>query len=52
MAHQFNLKLSELLRRQVIDSEDVKVGSVEDVWLDSDGSIWLVAGGVTGSMTA
>ena len=45
MAHQFNLKLSQLLRRQVIDSEDVKVGSVEDVWLDADGSIWLVVGG-------
>jgi sporulation protein YlmC with PRC-barrel domain len=43
--HQFNVKLSELLKRQVIDSEDIKVGTVEDVWLDADGSIWLVVGG-------
>lgn len=45
MKHKFRVKLSELVRRPVIDSDGIKVGSVEDIWLEEDGSIWLVVGG-------
>jgi sporulation protein YlmC with PRC-barrel domain len=43
--HRFNIKLGELLRRPVTDTDGIRVGYVEDVWLEDDGSIWLVAGG-------
>ena len=45
MAHRFSVKLSELQRRPVTDSEGIRVGNVEDVWLEDDSSIWLVVGG-------
>lgn len=45
MAHQFNVKLSELLRRPVQDSDGIRVGYVEDLWLEDDGTVWLVVGG-------
>lgn len=41
----FGLKLSELRHRSVVDTDGVKVGKVADVWLDDDGSVWLVVGG-------
>ena len=45
MTHRFNVKLGELQRRPVTDSEGVRVGYVEDVWLEDDGTVWLVVGG-------
>lgn len=45
MSHRFNVKLGELQRRPVIDSDGSRVGQVEDVWLEDDGTIWLVVGG-------
>ena len=45
MTHRFNVKLGELLRRPVTDSDGIRVGNVEDVWLEDDDSIWLVVGG-------
>ena len=43
--HNFRVKLGELLRRPVTDSDGIRVGYVEDVWLEDDGTIWLVVGG-------
>jgi sporulation protein YlmC with PRC-barrel domain len=43
--HRFNIKLGDLLRRPVTDADGIRVGYVEDVWLEDNGSIWLVAGG-------
>lgn len=43
--HRFRVKLGELLRRPVIDSDGIRVGYVEDVWLEDDDTIWLVVGG-------
>ena len=43
--HNFRVKLSELLRRPVTDSDGIRVGYVDDVWLEDDGTIWLVVGG-------
>ena len=45
MTERFNVKLGELLRRPVTDSDGIRVGYVEDVWLENDGEIWLVVGG-------
>jgi sporulation protein YlmC with PRC-barrel domain len=45
MAHRFNIKVGDLLRTSVVDAEGVRVGIVEDVWLDEDGEIWLIVGG-------
>lgn len=42
---QFNMKLSDLQKRRVIDVDGVRVGQVVDVWLDDDSSVWLVVGG-------
>ena len=42
---QFNIKLSELQKRRVVDADGVRVGQVVDVWLEEDSSIWLVVGG-------
>jgi len=42
---QFNIKLSELQKRKVVDADGVRVGQVVDVWLDEDASMWLVVGG-------
>ena len=42
---QFNIKLSELQKRRVVDADGVRVGQVVDVWLDEDQSMWLVVGG-------
>lgn len=39
------MKLGELLRRPVTDSDGIRVGYVEDVWLEDDGTVWLVVGG-------
>jgi len=45
MTHHFKVKLSELQRRAVTDVDGVRVGYVEDVWLEDDGTVWLVVGG-------
>lgn len=45
MTNRFNVKLGELQRRPVTDSDGVRVGYVEDVWLEDDGKVWLVVGG-------
>ncbi|NNF09065.1 MAG: PRC-barrel domain-containing protein, partial [Acidimicrobiia bacterium] len=45
MPDRFNVKLGALLRRPVVDSDGIRVGLVEDVWLENDGDIWLVVGG-------
>ncbi|MDH3607313.1 MAG: PRC-barrel domain-containing protein [Acidimicrobiia bacterium] len=45
MTHSFRIKLGDLLKRPVIDSQGVRVGVVEDVWLEEDDTIWLVVGG-------
>lgn len=44
MTERFNVKLSELLRRPVTDADGVRVGIVQDVWLE-DRDVWLVVGG-------
>lgn len=43
--HHFNVKLSEFLRRPVTDVDGVRVGYVDDIWLEGDGTVWLVVGG-------
>lgn len=43
--NRFNVKLGELQKRPVTDSDGIRVGIVEDVWLEDDGTIWLVVGG-------
>ena len=45
MTHHFNVKLGDLLRRPVTDPAGVRVGYVEDVWLEDDSTVWLVVGG-------
>jgi sporulation protein YlmC with PRC-barrel domain len=40
-----DMKLSKFSKLPIIDSADVKVGNVIDVWFDLNGAPWLVAGG-------
>ncbi len=40
-----DMKLTKLAKLQVIDSDNVKIGNVIDVWFDTANKIWLVLGG-------
>jgi sporulation protein YlmC with PRC-barrel domain len=40
-----DIKLSELSKAKVIDSDDFSIGNVIDIWWDTEGDIWLVVGG-------
>ncbi len=40
-----DMRLSELSKLKIIDSEGMDTGKVSDIWFDIDGSPWLVAGG-------
>ncbi len=40
-----DMRLSELSKLAILDSEGEKVGHVTDVWFDLNGAPWLVAGG-------
>ncbi|NWF95994.1 MAG: PRC-barrel domain-containing protein [Candidatus Thorarchaeota archaeon] len=40
-----DVKMSALTKAKVVDSDDVKVGNVIDIWFDTKDKIWLVLGG-------
>ena len=40
-----NVRLSELQRKRVIDSAGTRIGHVNDIWLEQDGSFSLIVGG-------
>lgn len=39
------MRLSNLAKLPVIDSDGMEVGKIEDVWFDADNRIWLIVGG-------
>lgn len=40
-----DMKLTKLAKLRVMDSDNVKIGNVIDVWFDTANKIWLVLGG-------
>ncbi len=40
-----DIRLSELSKAKVIDADGMNIGSVIDIWWDTEGDIWLVVGG-------
>ncbi|MFW9799561.1 MAG: PRC-barrel domain-containing protein [Candidatus Thorarchaeota archaeon] len=40
-----DVKLSDLSKAKVFDSDGFKIGNVIDVWFDDEGEMWLVLGG-------
>ncbi|MFW9957037.1 MAG: PRC-barrel domain-containing protein [Candidatus Odinarchaeota archaeon] len=40
-----DIKYSQLGKMKVVDSDDIKIGNVIDIWFDTAGHLWLVLGG-------